>query len=57
MRFIAGLTNFKGFSDDILISLLSEECDKGRRITIDCLHFLFEGRESTSVEFSLRGLL
>ena len=51
LKILAGLTNFKGFSTDTLLSILSWEnqLSSGVKLNLDGLHFLFEAKASKNV--------
>ena len=51
LKFLAGLTSFKGFSTCSLLSILTGEGQTSSEVKLKCagLHFLFEGKESTKV--------
>ena len=51
LKFLARLTNFKGFSTDTLLSILSWEnqLSSGVKLDLDGLHFLFEAKASKNV--------
>ena len=45
LKFFAGLTNFDDFSDDFLISLISEDFVSVPMLSVDGIHFLFEAKQ------------